>query len=349
MKVVFWVILSDCKHTWIYDSENQENTCCNCGYVEGSGIDTKLQKDSTFKLLDVNLVDINGLEYIPIQVPTEGFIVPKPTNIDFSNGGFLSTTIDSRNVDSQGKSIDRSYTNKLKYNHNYILSSMGMQQTKKNSLWKIKTYSSKLGLPIHVQERAADVFNRMYDSKANIHNSNNMVCACVYFACKEHNINKKLGDIADIAKAAGATKPLKKSIFLCYQDLIFLHTGETRFKIPRYPTYEQDIIYVGNKIGLPQPTIRYAINMLMDIKSKDRLFFSGKSSKLTATILLYISALIHNDFLRDDVSIEVEEFSSPALGTGISQYILKKRAEDYLNHPYFAEYRKRKEEKEIII
>ena len=140
----------DCdRHTWIYDYESQENTCCNCGFVEGSGIDTKLQKDSTFQLLEIQE------EYIPIQIPTEGFIVPKPTNIDFSNGGFLSTTIDSRNIDSQGKSIDRSYTNKLKYNHNYILSSMGMQQTKKNSLWKIKTYSSKLGLPIHVQERSS--------------------------------------------------------------------------------------------------------------------------------------------------------------------------------------------------
>jgi len=339
------------EHNWVYDYESQENICGCCGFVEGSGVvDKKLIKDEEFKLIDwISLEKEEGLDFENQPQSQDGFIVPKATNIDFSNGGFLSTTIDPRNVDSQGKSTDRSYTNKLKYNHNYILSSMGVQQTYKNSIWRIKSYSDKLGLPIYVQERAADVFKRMYHSKANIHNSNNMVCACIYFACKEHNINKKLEDIAMVSKSGReGTKTLKKSIFLCYQDLIFLQTGETRFKIPRYPTMEQDISYVGNKIGLPEPTIRYAMNILLDVKQRDRLFFSGKSSKLTSTILLYISALIHNDFLRDDVSVEIDEFCS-CVGTGISQYILKKRAEDYLNHEYFEEYKKKKEAREIII
>ena len=346
----------ECK--FVFDGESQEHICMTCGVVEGSGINAAAAKDEAFKLNDIIdpstdvLSDDNNIER-----DKDGFIVPHATNIDFSNGGFLSTTIDSRNVDSQGKSIDRSYTNKLKYNHNYILSSMGMQQTKKNSIWRIKSYSDKLGLPVHVQERAAEVFNRMYDSKANIHNSNNMVCACIHFACREHRINKKLQDIADIAKGYGhvningkdGVKLLKKSIFLCYQDLIFRPTGEIRFRIPKHPSMDQDIMYVGNRIGLPEPTIRYAINILHDVKAKDRLFFSGKSSKLTSIVLLYISALIHNDFLRDNVNVEIEEFCSKKVGTGISQYILKKRADEYLKHPYFAEYLKKKQAKEIII
>ena len=334
----------DCK--FVYDAESQEQVCRLCGQVEGSGVDPKLEQDEMFSKLEIT----------DNTTTVDGVIVPRATAIDFSNGGFLSTTIDSRNVDSQGKSVDRSYTNKLKYNHNYILSSMGMQQTKKNSIWRIKAYSDKLGLPVDVQERAATVFNKMYDSKANIHNSNNMVCACIHFACRERKINKKLEDIANIANTTTGKdgkkhiKPLKKSIFLCYQDLIFLQTGETRFKIPRYPSRQQDIVYVGNKIGLPEPTIRHAINILLDVQSKDRLFFSGKSSKLTAIVLLYISALIHNDFLRDDVDVEIEEFCSlKTVGAGISQYILKKRAIDYLSHPFFEEYRKKKESKEIII
>lgn len=329
----------DNEHSWVYDSESYENVCRLCGIIEGSISDRETERKVSLQLMEI----------VETSSSKDGFIIPKATNIDFSNGGFLSTTIDSRNVDSQGKSIDRSYTNKLKYNHNYILSSMGVQQTYKNSIWRIKSYSDKLGLPIYVQERAADVFKKMYHSKANIHNSNNMVCACIYFSCKEHGINKKLGDISEVSKSGkDGTKPLKKSIFLCYQDLVFRDTGETRFKIPKYPTMEQEISYVGNKIGLPQPTIRYAMEMLYDIKQKDRLFFSGKSSKLTATILLYISSLIHNDFLRDDVTLEIDHFCLCA-GTGISQYILKKRAEDYLRHPYFDEYKKRKEQREIII
>jgi len=358
----------ECK--FVFDAESQENICSTCGVVEGTGVNEEEEREQNFRL--TSMVDQAaslatelaaeklGVEADRIPVSgTEGFIVPHATNIDFSNGGFLSTTIDSRNVDSQGKSIDRTYTNKLKYNHNYILSSMGMQQTKKNSIWRIKSYSDKLGLPVHVQERAADVFNRMYDVKANIHNSNNMVCACIHFACREHKINKKLGDIALVArgqrrgisippKKKDDIKLLKKSIFLCYQDLVFLNSGETRFKMPKHPSMEQDILYVGNRIGLPEATIRYATNILYDVRSKDRLFFAGKSPKLTSMILLYISALIHNDFLRDSINIEIDEFCSN-VGTGISQYILKKRAKEYLDHPYFSEYKKKKEAREIII
>lgn len=323
-----------------------------CGIIEGSlnNNDAKLEKDEDFKLIDLTGVNVaETMNAAEVAFGTDGYIIPKQTGIDFSNGGFLSTTIDSRNVDSQGKSIDRSYTNKLKYNHNYILSSMGAQQTYKQSIWRIRVYSDRLRLPICVQELAANVFQKMYHQKANIHNSKNMVCACIYFACKVHGINKKLGDISEIAKSSkDSVKPMKKSIFLCYQDLIFRETGETRFNIPKYPTMEQDISYVGNKIGLPQPTIRYAMDMLQQIKEKDRLFFSGKSSKLTSTILLYISALIHNDFLREGVNVEIEEFCN-CVGTGISQYILKKKADDYLKHPFFEEYRIKKEAREIII
>lgn len=338
----------------MFDAENQEHICCICGVIEGSGIDEEEEKEESFKLTDIVQSETNGDDWLRDQNGVmEGFIIPHATNIDFSNGGFLSTTIDSRSVDSQGKSVDRTYTNKLKYNHNYILSSMGMQPTKKNSIWRIKAYSDKLGLPIHVQERAAEIFNRMYDAKANIHNSNNMVCACIHFACREHKINKKLEDIAKTSKGygyggTGTTKLLKKSIFMCYQDLVFKNTGEPRFKMPKHPSQDQDIMYVGNRIGLPEATIRYAITILHDIKSKDRLFFAGKSPKLTAMILLYISALIHNDFLRDNVNVEIEEFCTK-VGTGISQYILKKRAYEYLDHPFFAEYKERKKAKEVII
>lgn len=350
-----------------------------CGTVKESAFSKngKVEDPSDlFKLTDIKeVLKEAGNQSIPADIPwkmpdytefdkmDEGFrdvpdkigedakkydmIVPKRTDIDFSNGGFLSTKIDSRNVDSTGKSTDRTYTNKLKYNHQYILSSMGVQQTYRNSIWKIKTFSNRLGLPVHVQERAAEVFRKMYNSKANIHNSNNMVCACVYFACKEHKINRKMSDIALAAmQELDGTKPLRKSIFLCYQSIIF----GLGMSIPKHPTYEQEIVYVGNRIGLPEATIRYAINMLNDVRSKEKLFFAGKSAKLTAAVLLYISALIHNDFMREDIEkdIEIEQFCK-VVGGGISQYILKKRAEEYLSDPLFAVYNEKKQERQIII
>lgn len=324
-----------------------------CGTVkESAPKDDKIEKENIFKLVDIKqtLKDIPDFSTANEEIAKdfepskEGCIVPKRTDLDFSNGGFLSTKIDNRNVDSTGKSTDRTITNKLKYNHNYILSSMGIQQTYRNSIWKVKTFSDRLGLPVHVQERASEVFRKMYHSKANIHNSNNMVCACVYYACKEHKINRKMSDIALTARQElEGTKPLRKSIFLCYQAIIF----DLGMPMPKYFTAAQEISYVGNKIGLPQSTILYSINMYDDIKSNERLFFSGKSPKLTATVLLYISSLIHNDFIKYD-SIEIENFCD-VVGGGISQYILKKRAQEYLSHPLFCEYKKKQEQRQIII
>lgn len=333
------MVLIDHECRYIYDAETLENICRECGQVEHTFDD----KDT---FLDVEITAVGPgvqLESITTCSNREGCIIPTKTHIDFSNGGFLSTKIDSRSVDSQGKSINRSYTNKLKYNHNNILSSSN-PPTLKNSIWKISAYGDKLRLPLPVQERAAEIFQKMYEAKANIHNSSNMVCACIYFACKEARLNKKMEDIASmVSEDPDVIKPIKKSVFACYEKLVF----SLDLKIPKHFKIPDDIDYVGNKIGLPQRTIRYAVDMYLDVREKDRIFFSGKSNRLTSTILLYIAAMIHNDFVRED-KLELDNFINIS-GAGISQYILQKRANDYLHHPYFYDHNAKVRERSIII
>lgn len=338
----------DCR--FIYDAETLENICQVCGEVEGTKINEELERQQAF--LDIEITSAGGMQIEVGQEYTsncsavgirDGCIIPTKTHIDFSNGGFLSTKIDARSVDSQGKSINRSITNRLRYNQNYILSTSN-PPTLKNSIWKISAYGDKLRLPVPVQERAAEIFAKMYEAKSNIHNSSNMVCACIYYACKEARLNKKIEDIVTmISKDPEVVKPIKKSVFSCYEKLVF----SLDLKIPRHFKIPDDIEYVGNKIGLPQRTIRYAVDMYYDIREKDRIFFSGKSNRLTSTILLYISACIHNDFIRED-RLELENFINIS-GSGISQYILQKRANDYLAHPYFYEHNAKVEERKIII
>jgi transcription initiation factor TFIIIB Brf1 subunit/transcription initiation factor TFIIB len=332
----------ECK--FIHDAETLENVCFLCGCVEGTQIDEKFEKENTIALMSFELTAENNDFASTTVYRTEDMIIPRKTHIDFSNGGFLSTKIDARNVDAQGKRTNSSYTNKLKYNQNFMLSASN-PPTLKNSIWKISAYGDKMNLPPPVQELAAEIFQKMYDAKANIHNSSNMVCACLYYACKVHGLNKKIEDIATmVSDEATVIKQVKKSVFSCYEKLM-----ETLdLKIPKHFSIPDDIVYVGNRIGLPEATIRYAVNMYHDVRARDRIFFSGKSNRLTATILLYISAMIHNDFIRSD-KLELDHFIHIVKGSGISLYILQKRANDYLHHPFFADHNVKVQERKIIL
>lgn len=343
-------------HRWISDPDTQESLCSTCGIIEqhtAAAIDPEKELDfqkTEFKDQTTNTNTNNTSSTITAQT-NGGCIIPHGSHVDFSNGGFLSTKIDARSVDFQGRRTDRCYTNKLKYNHNNMQSAAN-PQTLKNSIWRVSALGDRLNLPKYVQERVAQIFHSAYGRKASVHNSTNMVGACIFFACKEAGLNKKMIDIARMMvdpDKKEEVKPMKKSIFACYEKLVDPY-GAMNMSVPKHFTVTDDIIYVGNKIGLPEPTIRYTINMYRDIKEKDKrdkTMFAGKSARITAMVLLYISAKIHNDFIRMD-NLDLDNFLCMG-GAGISQYILQKKADDYLKHPYFAQYAKKVEEKKILI
>jgi len=286
-----------------------ENICTKCGIIKYNTPETSTEE---FELTD----EIK-----------KNCIVPKPARLDFSNGGFLSTVIDKKNVDFIGKKVNSALFNKIRCASNYIASSQGLS-TFHHGMWMIASFANRLYLPPITKERAAELFNLIYQQKTNIHNSTNIVCACLYYAIKEAGIDRKPVDIATVAQKDNPAD-YASEIFNTYQNLI----QELNLPSPKYYGTVREIDHLGSKMGLNQKVIRYAIEIYQEVKAKDKIYFIGKSARLIATILLYISASI---FQRNDELVDEDVFASVA---DITTYILRKRVNDYLNHENFKKYR----------
>lgn len=336
-----------CNHKYIYDNETSEDICCNCGCVayrsyEIEGTNKIIEGEKAQEMgammnamtmktnlnlelgnMPMPINDTSSVELNNVEFATNEVIVPRQTEMDFSCGGLLSTKIDTRNTDFVGKKIDKAHFGKMRHMNNYILSSEGLG-TYKRSIWLIKSVSDRLSLPPFVQERAGEIFRKMYFSRTNIHNSKNIVCACLYYACKEARIDRTLSDLAN----AVMEKPKYKSdIFITFQKVI-KHLG---LNTPKNFSTVDEIHHLGARMGLSEKICRYAADIYLDVKSRDRIYFSGKDPKLIATILLYISSSIH-----DRYRIDLDDFSDI---TKINTYILRKRIHDHLAHPNFEKYR----------
>lgn len=318
--------IAECGHKFITDIDSQEEICIMCGIVQ---IPSYKKKEDQEIVLDV------GIETQATQPTTEGFIVSRATAIDFSNGGFLATKIDQRNRDVVGKKVNTQHYNKVRYMNNYILSATGMG-TYKHAIWQISQISDKLNLPYHVRERSCEVFKRNYNLKTNIHNSRNIVCACVYFACKEGRINRKMEDIAAIVleEKSGISSKINSDIFTAYQKLI----EDLKLTSPKNFGMYEEISYVSTRIGLSERVSRQAYDIYLEVRSKDRIYFAGKSAKITATSLLYIAAAMLEESRKFDEAGfgNIDVIKEVA---GITPYILKKRVFEHLGHRHFRKYK----------
>lgn len=308
---------SECCHSWVFDPEAGEDVCNLCGIVHFP----------TYK------TELDGIVAIEEKPQTEGVIISRATFADFSNGGFLHTVI-GKNKDAVGKKVNVQHYNKLRYVNNYILSSTGMG-TFKHAIWQISQIADKFNLPFHVRERACEIFQKNYNLKTNIHNSRNIVCACIYFACKEAHINKKMIDVAIVVlEDSHVSSKTLSDIFKAYQTLI----RDLKLDTLKNFSMADDINYVSTRIGLSERSSRLAHQIYQEVRKKDRIYFAGKSAKITATSLLYIaSAMLKEDKNFDEIGFgNIDVIKDVA---GITPYILKKRVYEHLGHQHFRKYK----------
>jgi transcription initiation factor TFIIIB Brf1 subunit/transcription initiation factor TFIIB len=314
---------------FIYDPETGEEVCAGgCGRVAFHSytvVEDQLQKEKNG--------EPNGSSNSREALRRDGFLVSKATDLDFSCGGFLSTKIDSHNKDAVGKSVNSAHFNRIRFVNNYIQSATEMG-TYKHAIWMVKSFSDRMQIPYHVQERAAEIFKKTYYNRNNIHNSKNVVCASIYYACKEAHINRKM---PDIASAAMEPESFTRDIFKTYRKLMILLSLD----VPKTFPIAEEISYLGGRVGIPESVTRLAREIYFDVKSKDRIYFGGKSPRITAALLIWMAA--HAKKRRIDVEMLSNEIK-------LSQYNLEKRVLEHLiNKPeFFSRYAKREEVEQMI-
>ncbi len=251
------------KKELITDTETGEIFCGSCGYVSSERVESTGPERRSFPDDRINR-ERTGIG-TSLAIHDQGLsTVISPTNRD-ATGQPLSTSMkktlkrlriwDSR---SQNDPIDRNFRQAF------------------NELYRLK---DKLSLSDSVIEKAAYIYRKALDKKLIRGRSiSGMIGSALYAACREVETPRTLKEIA-------MTMNIKKGdLAACYRLLI----KELDLKIPVVDSV-QNVARIASKIGLPEKTRRYAIEILR--KAEESKISAGKNPMALAATALYISCV----------------------------------------------------------
>jgi len=251
------------KKELITDTETGEIFCGGCGYVSSERVESTGPERRSFPDDRINR-ERTGIG-TSLAIHDQGLsTVISPTNRD-ATGQPLSDSMkktlkrlriwDSR---SQNDPIDRNFRQAF------------------NELYRLK---DKLSLSDSVIEKAAYIYRKALDKKLIRGRSiSGMIGSALYAACREVETPRTLKEIA-------MTMNIKKGdLAACYRLLI----KELDLKIPVVDSV-QNVARIASKIGLPEKTRRYAIEILR--KAEESKISAGKNPMALAATALYISCV----------------------------------------------------------
>jgi len=251
------------KKELITDTETGEIFCGGCGYVSSERVESTGPERRSFPDDRINR-ERTGIG-TSLAIHDQGLsTVISPTNRD-ATGQPLSNSMkktlkrlriwDSR---SQNDPIDRNFRQAF------------------NELYRLK---DKLSLSDSVIEKAAYIYRKALDKKLIRGRSiSGMIGSALYAACREVETPRTLKEIA-------LTMNIKKGdLAACYRLLI----KELDLKIPVVDSV-QNVARIASKIGLPEKTRRYAIEILR--KAEESKISAGKNPMALAATALYISCV----------------------------------------------------------
>jgi len=184
----------------VFDSIHGEHVCRDCGNV----IETVIDQGPEWRA------------FTPEQKARRTRVGAPLTPLRPDGG--LSTMIDWRNVDSEGRQLDlqsRLQVSRLrKVNKMFNVGGFN-EKNLRAAINEIERVSTCIGLPRSVREEAAILYRKATRSRLIKGRSvESMVAACIYAACKLNNLPRTLDEISDISKAS------RKDISRSYRLLI---------------------------------------------------------------------------------------------------------------------------------
>jgi transcription initiation factor TFIIB len=217
---------SECGGYIIYDLELGEEVCSKCGLViHDRLIDYSHCDKRTYNYQEKLERDQNGPPISPLT-PTVG----------------LHTVFSKKEITNPNLKRAAKWNSRMSWEErNFLISTT-----------ELKRISSNLDLPDYVKESAMKLYNRIY--KMNMlkgRSINAMVAACIYYVCRELEINRTLHEILD------ETSCTAKTVRGCYSTIIKkLHLNTAIINpislIPKYIA----------KLGLNSDIEKASINIL---------------------------------------------------------------------------------------
>ena len=259
-------VCPECGFELTTDSEKAEIICKHCGLV-----------------VDENLVDM-GPEWRAFdheQRDKRTRVGAPMTNTIHDKG--LSTVIDWRNKDSQGRNIperNRVSWYRLRKWQRKIRVSGATERNLAFALSELDRTSSSLSLPRSVREDASLIYRNAVNKKLIRGRSiEGVVAASIYTACRRCNLPRTLDEIAEVSKVT------KKDIGRNYRFL----ARELNIKLA--PTSPADYVpRFASKIELSSEAQSKAIEIINN--AADKGLTSGKGPTGVAAAALYIASVL---------------------------------------------------------
>lgn len=195
----------------------------------------------------------------------------------------LSTTIDWKNQDANGKEISVRKRAELYRLRKWQIRTIIYSSQSRNlsiAMSELERLSSQLGIPREAKETAALIYRKTLSKRLVRGRSiEGIVAASLYLACRIHKIPRSLDEI--VIQARTNRKELGQSVRLILKE-IDIH--------PPVPSAMDYIPKIGNSLGLSGKTIYTAIDIIKEAKKKG--ITAGKDPGGLAAASIYIAGII---------------------------------------------------------
>jgi transcription initiation factor TFIIB len=278
------------KNSLLTDENTGEQFCEKCGYV----ISEKSQA--------------TGPEWRSFQ--KDGGSDPTrtgaPTSLTIHDRG-LSTVINPLNKDASGKPLSTSMKSTIERLRTWDSRSQVHESVDRNlrqALSELNKLKDKVVVSSNVLEKAAYLYRKALEKKLVRGRSiSAMIAASLYAACRDTETPRTLKDVANAANVK------RKDIARCYRLLYY----ELELKMPVVDSI-QCIARISSKLGIPEKTKRYAVQVLKD--AQERKESSGKDPMGLAATALYLACV------KNGVSITQRDLAEAA---GVTEVTIRNR------------------------
>jgi transcription initiation factor TFIIB len=156
-------------------------------------------------------------------------------------------------------------------------------QTLRTSLSLLNALRIKLGLPDSLAENAGHLYRKAKSNKIRIvMNNKNLMCACIYIACKKQGVPRSILEISLVSNIA------KKEIARACRTVV------ERMEISLVPFNPSEFLTkIANEAKISEKSRRFAIDIL-EI-AKNAKITDGKNPKALAAASLYLSCVLNNE------------------------------------------------------
>jgi transcription initiation factor TFIIB len=242
-------------HSIIYDYDNGEKICEQCGVVIKDKIsDSELQPENSINKKDTNTV--------------------LPYSLTLYDQGISTSIADSYKTKTNEWSSNKTENHKMEF-LNKIVSYSNEKRNLKIAIDTLNRMKDKIHLPNACIEEAFSFYKKALEAGLIKGRSiKEMMIACVYITCKSTNTPRTLSEISKIVNgnevfAARCYRLISREFKVTYKQvdpILFLHR-------------------IANESSIDEVTTRKALDILLTIRKNE--IFSGKDPLSIAAAILY--------------------------------------------------------------